>query len=502
MAAATEDAGSNLPPPPGFESFEPSSPPEPDLRPDEMQEFQEFMSTVKGFGNTTKQNGGGASGSGGGGGLKDKDFSVEVTKPNEGPMAGMGEIEPVLLDESMKFEDLKLSPNLLRGVYEMGFVRPSKIQAAALPMIVRKDNGKMGRNMIGQAQNGSGKTATFALAVLSLIDVANETPQALVLCPTRELARQNEQVISNLGTYLPAKCLVVIPSQDRVNRSHPCHVVIGTPGKILDLGKKRVVDLWSVKCFVLDEADVMLDQDNAMGPQVTQIRKFLPQELQVLFFSATYPDDVRTFAEALVPRPINIKVKKTDLTVSTVTQMYVLCEDTDADKLDTLASLYGAMNVGQSVVFVNARARAFRLAKQMKDLGFAVSLICGTQQTGEERMDPALRDTVMDEFRNGVTKVLIATDVLARGIDVPQVTLVVNYELPLQWHDRNRGVDMETYLHRVGRTGRFGLKGIAVNLVTSEERQKINDVCDFFACRITESSKDFEQLEERLKELR
>lgn len=398
-----------------------------------------------------------------------------------------------ILDEDSAFEQLGLSENLLRGVYEMGFVKPSKIQAAALPLI------KNGSNMIGQAQNGSGKTATFSLALLTALDVADERPQALCLCPTRELARQNEYVISQLGQYLPVKTLLVVPTQDRIPRNAGVHVIIGTPGKVLDMAKKRIVDVSTVKVFVLDEADMMLDQENNMGPQVTQIRRLMPNEVQVLFFSATYPDDVRAFAENLVPRAVSIKVKKTDLTVASVQQMYMRCEN-EHDKFAKLTKLYEAMNVGQSVIFVNQRRKAFQLASWMREAGFACSLICGTQAQGEERMDPALRDHVMDEFRNCVTRVLIATDVLSRGIDVPQVTLVVNYELPVNWTDK--GVDMETYLHRVGRTGRFGLRGVAVNLITDRERQSVDTICSFFACQIEQMDEDFEALEERLKTLR
>jgi ATP-dependent RNA helicase DDX19/DBP5 len=417
--------------------------------------------------------------------------TVAITSWHESRAAS--QMQDSLLDEDTSFEQLGLSENLLRGVYEMGFVKPSKIQAAALPLI------KGGSNMIGQAQNGSGKTATFSLALLSALDVKDERPQALVLCPTRELARQNESVISQLGQYLPVATLLVVPSQDRIQKYAKVHAIVGTPGKVMDMAKKRVIDVSSIKVFVLDEADMMLDQENNMGPQVTQIRALMQNDVQVLFFSATYPDDVRAFAENLVPRAVSIKVRKTELTLASVAQMYMRCED-EWDKFNKLTALYGAMNVGQSVIFVNQRKKAFQLAKWMRDAGFAVSLICGTQTSGEERMDPALRDHVMDEFRNCVTRVLIATDVLSRGIDVPQVTLVVNYELPINWTDR--GVDMETYLHRVGRTGRFGLRGLAVNLLTDRERPMVDQICSFFACQIEQMDEDFEALEERLKILR
>lgn len=432
----------------------------------------------------------------------EQDSTVEIVpwRASQVDESGKGEkvVDEVsnLIDMNASFEDLGLSEQLLRGVYEMGFVKPSKIQAAALPIIIPK-NG-LGQNMIAQAQNGSGKTATFALALLAMLDVAVLRPQALCICPTRELARQNEAVIRQLGQFLPVQTCLVL-AQERIPRNPRSHVLIGTPGMLKDLVQKRALDVSGVKVFVLDEADMMLDQENQMGPQVTLVRQFLPNEVQVLFFSATYPDDVRLFAENLVPRANSIKVKKTELTVSTVAQTHMRCSG-DQDKFEKLSELYGAMNVGQSIVFVNARRKAFNIAKWMREAGHPVSLICGTQVQGEERMDPTLRDQVMDEFRCGITRVLIATDVLSRGIDVPQVTLVVNYELPVNYIEH--GANMETYLHRVGRTGRFGLRGLAVNLVTDSELPLVDEICKYFDCSIPELDSDFEALEERLRCIR
>lgn len=478
-------AGADMPLPPGFEAY--TREPE-EVDDAELLKFRDFM------GQQEADAGGGDAGVGNKmSGLSGEDEAAVEVSPYQDDELGLN-----LLDTEASFEDLELSDNLLQGIYETGFVKPSKIQAAALPMIAAKD-GRLGSNMIGQAQNGSGKTATFSLAVLSAIDISMMKPQALIICPTRELARQNDAVISGLGKYLPVATQLVMPGQDRVPRNPQCHVLLGTPGKIMDMCKKRIIDVSSVRVFVLDEADMMLDQENQMGPQVTQIRRFLPADIQVLFFSATYPDDVREFAENLVPRALSIKVRKTDLTLSSVAQMFMSCNDDNA-KFEKLSALYGAMNISQSVVFVNQRKKAFSLAQNMRSAGHSVSLICGTQNSGEERMDPALRDKVMAEFRSGVTRVLIATDVLARGIDIPQVTLVVNFQLPVSY--TTRGVDMETFLHRVGRTGRFGLRGIAVNLITPSEKHMIDEVCSFFACKIPEMDDDFEVLEDRLRMLR
>lgn len=491
-----------MPMPPGYETYSFEEAAAQSFEEDEVmqREFEEFLraqgaNTASSSSRPKNQSQHGFGKSQNGRGLaSEANTKVEITD-----WRGATISDPQILEHEAKFEDLIRDEKLLQGIYELGFVKPSKIQAGALPRICRRKDGALGQNMIGQAQNGSGKTATFALGLLTAINVEMRAPQALVMCPTRELAMQNDWVISNLGKFLPVETLLLIPSQDRIPKHKPCHVLIGTPGKTQDLVKKGVVDLSNICVFVLDEADMMLDQENQMGSQVQTVRSFMPKDCQVLFFSATYPDEVRHFANSLAPAAVSIQVKKTELTVSSVAQMYVKCHGDD-EKLEKLKEMYAAMNVGQSIVFVNRRQKAFALAKDMRSAGHAVSLICGTQTEGEERMDPALRDQIMGEFRRGITKVLISTDVLSRGIDVPQVTLVVNFEMPVNYHFR--GADFETYLHRVGRTGRFGLKGVAVNLVTDAEKSLIDEVCSFFACSIPEMDMDAEALEAHLQQLR
>lgn len=406
--------------------------------------------------------------------------------------------EKMVLSEKTRFTDFGFSEKLLNGIYEMGFVKPSKVQEAALPIIAGSP-GRPGQSLMAQAQNGSGKTAAFSLAVLSSIELEYLQPQAMVISPTRELAKQNQSVINELGKYLEVKTQLVCPGndEDRCPRDPKAHILIGTPGKLSDLAKKKIINCWYVRTLVLDEADVMLSEENQMGSQIATIKQQLQDDLQVLFFSATFPDDVRHFGHGLIPNSKGIKVSKKDLTVSSVLQVYMNCA-TEEEKFNQLCNLYACLNVSQSIIFVNRRDKAFELAQRVKDQGHAVSLICGTHQTGEEKMDPAMRDHVMKEFREGVTKVLIATDVISRGIDVPQVTLVVNYELPCQWNQ----VNMETYLHRVGRTGRFGLKGIAVNLVEPNDLPRLEEIRNFYECKITEFTQSFDDLEDTLRKLR
>jgi len=392
------------------------------------------------------------------------------------------------------WDELNMPKDILDGIFEMGFVKPSKIQEWTLPIALR------GGNIIGQAQNGSGKTAAFSLAMLLAVDSANRSPQGVCVCPTRELSVQNHDVVAKLGKFTGIQFFLAVPKEERPPRKVDAQIVVGTPGKLQDLLKKRVIDSKGFRIFVLDEADVMIDEANMMGPQVIQIRNMLPQNLQVLFFSATWPDDVEQFAKSMVPGASTIKVQKEDLTLSTITQAFIEVEN-DSKKSAQLSDLYGALNIGQSIIFVNTRQGAFDLAQMMKSEGHAVSLICGTQKTGPERVDVGYRDKVMEEFRNGVTKVLISTDVLARGIDVPAVTLVVNFEIPLNFNRRGEP-DYETYMHRIGRTGRFGLKGVAVNLVSPRDKHHLDSIKSFYKCTMTKLSGDCEEMEGLLRGLR
>lgn len=393
------------------------------------------------------------------------------------------------------WEELQIPEDLLKGIYAKGFVYPSRIQELALPLVLKSKH-----NLIAQAQNGSGKTATFALAMLAKTERYNPNPQSLCLCHTRELAKQNLDVITELGKFTGVTTWLAVPQCKPYDRSIGAQIVVGTPGKVREMLMKRVFFTKDIQLFVLDEADVLMDHMSNMAAQVNEIRKAFPQKTQVLLFSATYPERVRKFATAHVPNANRLEVKREELALSAVSQFYIPCED-DQTKFVVLSDLYGCMTVGQSVIFVNSRKLAFELAEQMKREGHAISLICGTQATGPERMDLETRERVMAEFRNGETKVLIATDVLARGIDVPQVTLVINYNLPLD-RARYNTVDHETYIHRVGRTGRFGLKGLAISLVDSREREMIKDIQNYFACTISELVRDPEKIEEMVTTLR
>ncbi|KAH7648269.1 Dbp5p-like eIF4A-family RNA SFII helicase [Cryptosporidium bovis] len=413
------------------------------------------------------------------------------------------------------WSDLNLSHDLLKGIYNKGFTRPSKIQAAALPLIF---NSPM--NLIAQAHNGSGKTATFALAMLGKVDTKIIHPQCMCLCPTRELARQNMDVVNDLGCFTGITTWLVVAQGDKYDRTIGAQIVICTPGKMQDFLKKRAFPTEYLKLMVIDEADEMIDHRNMMAPQVGQIRKFFKQSLQILLFSATYHDEVRQFAEKIVPNANKISVKKEELTLNTIQQFYVICND-ENDKLTFLSDLYSCMSIGQSIIFVNTRKTAFSIAENMRKEGHAISVICGTQTNSGEKMDHEIRDQVMDSFRNGETKVLISTDVLSRGIDVPQVTLVINFDIPVRFNNSNISnsnsfgvagfpstpdqsiqVENETYIHRIGRTGRFGLNGISINFILPSQLFLINQIETYYNCKIQPIEKDIENLEQILTSLR
>jgi len=412
------------------------------------------------------------------------------------------------LNAAQSWEDLNLPDPIMKGIYAKGFAHPSRIQGSALPLLIQRR-----QNCIAQAQNGSGKTATFALAMLSLVNPTQRVPQALCLGPTRELAKQNAAVVEELGKFTGVRVNLIVPQANLSVLDG--QIIVGTPGKVQEQLRKRRLRHDNIRIFVLDEADVMIDKNNNMGPQVHDIRRFLKNPnfpLQTLLFSATFDDDVKNFAMQLVPNANIITVRKEDLTLKNVNQFYMDCTD-DNDKKLMLLELYSVLNIGQSIIFVNSKQKAFELASHMKEYGHAVSLITGTQkQSGDFQMDVQERDRVMEEFRSAKTKVLVSTDVLARGIDVPQVTMVVNFDIPLDrrqsagWSGQYQGgeglVEFATYLHRIGRTGRFGLKGIAINLITPETMPLMEQIRTYYACEVHKLERDIELIEQKVRSLR
>lgn len=352
------------------------------------------------------------------------------------------------------FEELHLKPQLLQGVYAMGFNRPSKIQETALPMMLAEPP----QNLIAQSQSGTGKTAAFVLAMLSHVDPADKWTQCLCLSPTYELTLQTGKVVEQMGKFYPEVKLAYAIRGNKMDGGSKIQeqIVIGTPGTMSDwLTKKKVIDPKKVRVFVLDEADVMIGMQGHQDQSI-RIQRKLPEDCQMLLFSATFEDTVWQFAERIVPDPNVIRLKREEETLDTIKQYYVLCKDRQ-DKFNALCNIYGAITIAQAMIFCHTRRTAAWLSAKMAADGHQVALLSGELAVEQ-------RAAIIERFREGKEKVLITTNVCARGIDVEQVSVVINFDLPL---DKDGNPDNETYLHRIGRTGRFGKRGLAINMVDS-----------------------------------
>lgn len=395
------------------------------------------------------------------------------------------------------FEELGLSDDLMKGVYAMKFSKPSKIQATSLPLII-SPSGEY-KSLIAQAHNGSGKTACFVLAMLSRVDYSTEAPQALCLVPTRELARQIEEVTMKLGKFTPVKVKLAIKATDSERgapRSEELssvnhHIVIGTPGKVTDLLKKRLIATSKIKILVLDEADEMV-VSQGMGDQTLRIKRILPKQVQVLLFSATFRDGVRELASSLAPKANHITVKRESLSLERVEQYYFDTGSSE-ERYTVLTDIYDTLSVGQSIIFVRTRSTASSLTSRLRAAGHTVSVLYGGDMSPEER------DKVIDEFRRGATRVLVTTNVLSRGVDISAVNTVINYDLPTMASPYE--ADPETYLHRIGRTGRFGRKGVAINFVYDEVSKGILNDLEKYYSKTTQKVDDVEALADRIKSL-
>nr|KAF6318637.1 hypothetical protein mPipKuh1_008632 [Pipistrellus kuhlii] len=320
------------------------------------------------------------------------------------------------------------------------------------------------QNLIAQSQSGTGKTAAFVLAMLSHVEPANRYPQCLCLSPTYELALQTGKVIEQMGKFYPELKLAYAVRGNKLERGQKIseHIVIGTPGTVLDwCSKLKFIDPKKIKVFVLDEADVMIATQGHQDQSI-RIQRMLPRNCQMLLFSATFEDSVWNFAQKVVPDPNIIKLKREEETLDTIKQYYVLCNNRD-EKFQALCNLYGAITIAQAMIFCHTRKTASWLAAELSKEGHQVALLSGEMMVEQ-------RAAVIERFREGKEKVLVTTNVCARGIDVEQVSVVINFDLPV---DKDGNPDNETYLHRIGRTGRFGKRGLAVNMVDSKHSMNI-----------------------------
>mmetsp|Transcript_10196 Transcript_10196/g.34729 ORF Transcript_10196/g.34729 Transcript_10196/m.34729 type:complete len:440 (+) Transcript_10196:138-1457(+) len=347
-----------------------------------------------------------------------------------------------------EFEEYYLKRELLMGIFEKGFERPSPVQEEAIPLLLA------GRDVLARAKNGTGKTAAFIIPCLEKVDTSVPHVQSLLLVPTRELALQTSAVVRELGKHLEGlQCMVSTGGttlRDDIMRLYsPVHVLVGTPGRVLDLADKGVADLSHCTTFVMDEADKLLS--NEFQPVLERLIGHLPEDRQICLFSATFPVTVRGFRDRYLPNAYIINLMD-ELTLVGITQFYAFVDE--RQKVHCLNTLFSKLEINQSIIFANSVNRVELLAKKITELGYSCYYI-------HSRMRQQHRNRVFHEFRNGATRHLVCSDLFTRGIDIQSVNVVINFDMPRT---------SEAYLHRIGRSGRFGHLGLAINLVTHEDR--------------------------------
>ena len=373
----------------------------------------------------------------------------------------------VPINEISTWEELDMKTELLRGVYANGFEKPSQIQKKAIrPIFDKKD-------VIAQAQSGTGKTACFAIGTLQIIDIAVNKVQAILLSPTRELAIQTKDVLDKLGNVFKDFRTRLIVGGNRVEddvraiRETTPHVLVGCPGRVYDMLYRRAINPYTIRILIMDEADEMLS--SGFKDQIYDIFRFMPNEIQVGLFSATLPDEMKFITKKFMRNPIEIFVKPEKLTLDGIKQYNILVENDD-QKYDTLKDLYESLNVSQSIIFCNTYKRVSTLYDALTQDGFPACQI-------HSNMDKFERTKNYHDFKNGVHRILISSDVTSRGIDVQQVGTVINFDVPSS---------PSTYLHRIGRSGRWGRRGVGITLVTQRDMISLKNIETFYSIKLNE----------------
>lgn len=346
-----------------------------------------------------------------------------------------------------EFEEFCLKRELLMGIFEKGWEKPSPIQEASIPIALS------GKDVLARAKNGTGKTGAYSIPVLEQVDPKKDFIQALVIVPTRELALQTSQICIELAKHMDIKVMVTTGGtnlRDDIMRIYQkVHIIIATPGRILDLMDKNVANMDNCRILVLDEADKLLSQD--FKGMLDHVISRLPKERQILLYSATFPLTVKQFMEKHLKEPYEINLME-ELTLKGVTQYYAFVQE--RQKVHCLNTLFSKLQINQSIIFCNSTQRVELLAKKITELGYCCYYI-------HAKMAQAHRNRVFHDFRNGLCRNLVCSDLFTRGIDVQAVNVVINFDFPKM---------AETYLHRIGRSGRFGHLGIAINLITFDDR--------------------------------
>jgi translation initiation factor 4A len=369
-------------------------------------------------------------------------------------------------------EFMPITTDLLRGIYAYGFEKPSEIQTKAIPTILSR------RDIIAQAQSGMGKTGAFSIGTLGIIDINKPKVQALLMAPTHELVKQTHNVIKSIGLNLKGlrvKTLIggtsIQDDADDIKKSCP-HVIVGTAGRIYDMFRRKHIQSKDIQIMVLDEADEMLS--SGFKTQIYNIFQFMPENIQVALFSATLPNDILELTKKFMRNPVEIRMEAEKLNLECITQYYVALRH-DGDKYDTLKDLFSSISVSQSIIYCNSIHRVTDLYRAMIEEGFSVCYI-------HSSMDKDERDKAFQNFRSGTFRVLISSDITARGIDIQQVSTVINFDITKCPHK---------YLHRIGRSGRWGRKGMAINFVTKQDIEIMRKIERHYNIEIKELPSSF-----------
>jgi len=378
--------------------------------------------------------------------------------------------------EINSWDELNINCNLLRGIYSSGFEKPSPIQRKSIVHILN------GKDIIAQAQSGTGKTGAFSIAALQILNIKKLLTQVLILSPTRELTTQTGDVIKTLGTFMPGLIVQTLfggYSQEKtnsfLNKNIP-HIICGCPGRVFDMIAKDKISTSSIKLIILDEADELLSY--SFKDQVYNIFQYLNNDIQIALFSATLPEHLYNIIDKIMRNPIKINVKSEQLTLEGISQYYVAVED-DRQKYLTLKHIFSFISLTQCIIYCNSVNRVNDLYEAMYEDSFPVCCI-------HSNMDKSTRDKSFNDFKSGKSRVLISSNVTSRGIDIQQVSVVINFDLPKCIHN---------YLHRIGRSGRWGRKGVGINFITKKDINKIKEIESHYACQIKELPEDMSMLQ-------
>jgi len=368
--------------------------------------------------------------------------------------------------ENTSWDDFSFSEDLLRGIYNCGFEKPSPIQCKAIQPIIDK------KDLIAQAQSGTGKTATFVIGSLASIDYSLQENQVIIMSPVRELSIQTYSVVKDISCMIKNFNSVLLIGGNKIDedishlRTKP-QLIVGTPGRIYDLIEKKHINIKKISLVVVDEADEMLS--NTFKQQFHDIIMCCRDNIQIVLFSASYPEDVKRLSNTFLIDPVSIIMKSENLTLDGISQYYVSLEN-DEHKLITLKDLYSNISFSQCIIYCNSVPRVIYLYDSLKQDGFPVSYIHSQMSTHE-------RTQIFNDFKMGTTRILISTNLTSRGIDIQQINLVINFDIPKCVHN---------YLHRIGRTGRWGRKGVAINFITYYDINKLREIESFYKCNINE----------------